>query len=244
MARTTARVRSYKAGERGVNRVRLAEDPKRGKRLYVEFREHDGRKVRQYLPHQDWERAKSEAEAMAAAFRAQPAHRSRPTTLRALFDIYLREVTPSKAVGTQQHDRTAAKLFIRAWGADRKPLTLGLRDWQRFIGERRSGRLAPKEPKGRKGNRGVGDRQIAYDLKWVQAVFRWATLAGDGQGGALLEKNPCAGFPMPCETSPRRPRMPESRYQAMLAVAMRVDPDFHLALVLAHETGLFNARDA
>jgi hypothetical protein len=38
--------------------------------------------------------------------------------------------------------------------------------------------------------RRVGDRVIAYDLKWLLAVFNWATVAGNGQGGALLERNP------------------------------------------------------
>lgn len=81
------------------------------------------------------------------------------------------------------------------------------------------------------------DRQIAYDLKWVRAVFRWATLAGDQAGGALLERDPTAGFPLPSEASPSRPRMSEERYQAMLAVAAKVHPDFYLALVLATKLG-------
>lgn len=83
----------------------------------------------------------------------------------------------------------------------------------------------------------VGNRQIAYDLKFISAVFRWATMAGDGAGGVLLDRNPCAGFPMPVEQSPRRPRMCRGRYQAMREVARRVHPQFELALILAHETG-------
>lgn len=75
---------------------------------------------------------------MAAAFRTQTKPRGAPLTLRVLFDIYLREVTPTKASATQQHDRTATQLFLRAFGADRKPHTLGLRDWQGFINRRRS----------------------------------------------------------------------------------------------------------
>lgn len=237
MTQYTAGPRSYKVGERGINRVRLAEDPKRGDRLFVEFRERDGRKVRQYLPHRDWEKGKAQAEAMASAHRTLPTQRQRSGTLRELFDIYLREVTPTKGRGTQQHDHAAADLFITCWGATRNPETLGLRDWQRFIADRSSGRLSPKGTPNRQHRRGVRDRQIAYDLKWVRAVFRWATLAGDQAGGALLGRDPTAGFPLPSEASPSRPRMSEERYQAMLAVAATVHPDFHLALVLGHETG-------
>jgi hypothetical protein len=98
-------------------------------------------------------------------------------------------------------------------------------------------RLAPKGPKGIPRRHSVGDRAIAYDLKFLMAVLNWATLAGDGEGGVLLEKNPCTGFPVPAKASPRRPRMSEPRYRKMLAVAPAVSPDFHLALVLAHETG-------
>lgn len=129
------------------------------------------------------------------------------------------------------------RLMLEAFGADRDPLTLGLRDWNRFIAERKSGRLAPAGPKGRTGRKVISNRQIGYDLTTLRAVLRWATMAGDGNGGALLERNPCAGYPIPSESSPRRPRMPEERYQAMLAVAGEVNPEFALALVLANETG-------
>ncbi|MFZ5625225.1 MAG: tyrosine-type recombinase/integrase [Gemmatimonadota bacterium] len=194
--------------------------------------------MRQYLPHQDRERGKAEADVLAAAFRTQPTRRAATITLQQLFDIYLREVTPSKAAGTQHHDRTAAALLLRTWGRQRPPLTLGLRDWQQFIADRRSGRLAPERPKGvRRKRKGVGNRQIAYDLKFAVAVFNWATMAGDGEGGVLLERNPCKGFPLPNEARPQRPRMPEHRYRRLLAVAPDVHLDFHLALVLCHETG-------
>ena len=42
----------------------------------------------------------------------------------------------------------------------------------------------------------IGDRQIPHDLKFISAVLRWATMAGDGAGGVLLDRNPCSGFPM------------------------------------------------
>jgi hypothetical protein len=38
-------------------------------------------------------------------------------------------------------------------------------------------------------------------------VLNWATMAGDGQGGYLLERNPFKGLPFPKEVSRRRPML-------------------------------------
>ena len=62
-------------------------------------------------------------------------------------------------------------------------------------------------------------------------MFNWAETA------RLVERNPVQGFPLPKESSPRRPVMTQERYEAMLAVAERIHWRFKLALVLAHETG-------
>lgn len=234
---------SYKTGEHGVNRVRVAEDPRRHGKLFVEFRESGGKKVRQYLTHTDKERAKHDAEELAAAFRETPSSRHAPSSLADILQLYLTEELPQRrhtAAGLQ-HGRAAAQLFVRAWGADRKPSTIALRDWNRYIVERRSGRLRPPGKARRNGRtapqRPIRDTQIGHDLKFIVSVFKWATMAGDGSGGSLLERNPCTGFPIPAEKSPNRPRVREDRHQAMLAVAHHVDPQFTLALTLCHETG-------
>lgn len=241
--KTTGRQRpwSYSVGERGRNRVRAFEYLPTN-RIYLEVYEPVARGMkprikRVSLGHNDRELGKAAAEALSAQLRAENAATGERLTLQGLFDIYAKEVTPTKGRGKQQHDRTTMRLMLEAFGADRDPLTLGLRDWNRFIAERKSGRLAPAGPKGRTGRKAISNRQIGYDLTMLRAVLRWATMAGDGNGGALLERNPCAGYPIPSESSPRRPRMPEERYQAMLAVAGEVHPEFGLALVLANETG-------
>jgi integrase len=78
---------------------------------------------------------------------------------------------------------------------------------------------------------------ITQNLKTISAVLNWATMAGDGQSGYLLERNPFKGLPFPKEVSPRRPMLSEEHYQALLKASGEVGPQFELALILAHETG-------
>ncbi len=215
---------SYSTGERGRNRVRAYEDHKTGIFL-AEFYE-GGKRKRVSLGHQDVEKAKQQADEMAAEFGKAP--KARPVadiTLQELFDNYLRERTPEKkSKEGRRHDRCCAVMFLRLFGVERKAKTLGRLDWDRFIRERREGRVGPS---GRK----VGNRAIERDLRWLRSVFNWAATA------RLVERNPVQGFPLPKESSPRRPVMTQERYEAMLAVAERIDWRFKLALVLAHETG-------
>ncbi len=125
-------------------------------------------------------------------------------------------------------------MFGRALGRERRVLSLNVRDWGRLIQDRSEGRLAPAGSR-RKG--GVGNRQVEYDLKFLLAVFNWATKAGDGEGNVFLERNPFKGFRLPKKDRPKRPRLSDKRYRAMSGVAGSVDWRFELALVLAHETG-------
>lgn len=125
-------------------------------------------------------------------------------------------------------------MFCRAFGLDRKPDTLSRREWDRFIAERRRGNIAPL--KARKG-RTVGERIIEQDLSWLRAVLNWATLAGDGRGGSLLERNPLAGLPMPKEQSPKRAHLTPAQYHKLREIAPRIHPSMPLLLVMAHETG-------
>jgi hypothetical protein len=108
----------------------------------------------------DREKAKRQADRIAAEFGdGEPAKLSNPT-LQQLFDKYLAEVTPGKGVQKQKHDERAARMFLRLFGPMRKASTLNVRDWGEFIRLRRSGALTAEHGKGRP----VGDRQIEYDL--------------------------------------------------------------------------------
>ena len=233
MARTKRSRRGYSAGEWGRNRVRVFPDSKTG--LYqLEWRE-NGRRLTRSLGHREWVRAKRQADEFAAGFvgpdlngkaKAEP----EPLTLAGLFDIYGEEVTPTKGAHSRGHDRAAIHMFLRFFGRNRDPATLSQRDWDRFIRERRAGRIGPS-------GRPVSDRTVEYDLKFLIAVLNWATRSRDEQGHPLLDRNPLKGFKKPTEKNPTRVVLGEEEYRALLKVAPRVDWRFHLALVLAHETG-------
>ena len=233
MARTKRSRRSYGAGEWGRNRVRVFPDPKTG--LYqMEWRE-NGRRLTRSLGHRDWTRAKRQADKFAAGFASPDLNgkaeaEPEPLTLGKLFDIYGEEVTPTKGKRTRERDRVVTAMFLRFFGRDRDPATFSQRDWDRFIQARRTGRA------GRSG-KPVGNRTIAWDLTFLMAVFNWAERSKDERGRLLLDRNPLKGLRKPREKNPARVILTEDEYRAMLGVSRQVGWRFHVALVLAHETG-------
>ena len=233
MARTKRDRRSYSAGEWGRNRVRVFADPKTG--LYqIEWRE-NGRRLTRSLKHRDWVKAKRQADEAAAGLAvhepiAKAEAEPEPLTLGTLFDIYGEEVTPTKGKTSRLHDRAATAMFLKFFGKDRRPETLSRRDWDRFIRERRAGTVGPS-------GQPVANRMIQSDLKFLNAVLNWAGKARDEQGRLLLGSNPLRGLKTPKEKNPTRIVLSDDEYEAMLGVSRRVDWRFHVALVLAHETG-------
>ena len=233
MARTKRSRRGYSAGEWGRNRVRVFADPKTGY-FQVEWRE-NGRRLTKSLGHRDWVRAKKQADEFAAGF-AEPTLNGNaeaepePLTLEGLFDIYGEEVTPAKGWQSRCHDRAAMKMFLGFLGRNRDPATLSRRDWDRFIRERRSGRIGPS-------GKPVSDRTIEHDLKFLIAVLNWAAKSRDEQGRLLLDSNPLGGLRTPTEKNPIRVLLAQAEYEALLGVSAEMDWRFRVALVLAHETG-------
>ena len=233
MARTKRGRRSYSAGEWGRNRVRVFPDPKTGL-IQIEWRE-EGRRRSRSLGHRDWDRAKRQADEVAAGRASgNPADEaqaeSTPLTLKTLFDIYGDEVTPTKGERSHQYDEAAMKMFLGFFGEDRKPATLSQRDWDRFIRQRRSGEVGPS-------GRPVSDRTVERDLKFLLAILNWAAKSRDEQGRLLLESNPLRGLKLPKEKNPTRVLLTHSEYEALLEVSVSMDWCFRVALVLAHETG-------
>lgn len=222
---------SYITGEKGVNRVRLFAHP-RTKLLFLEYRA-ESRKKRIALGHADQAKGKEAADALAAALRTSSEPRNADLTLRGLFDMYEREVTPTKSAGKQAHDRRARALFERLWGAGAKVRDLDRRDWDRFILERRSGSLRPVGSR-RQGK--VGNRVIETDLRFLLAVCNWAeSVRVSGQ--PLLARNPFRGFPVPVEASPRRPLVDDDEFSKLQLAAAKLGDPVPLFVLLAHETG-------
>ena len=233
MARTKRSRRSYGAGEWGRNRVRVFPDPKTG--LYqMEWRD-NGRRLTRSLGHRDWVKAKKQADEAAAGFAVHEPNckaeaEPEPLTLGSLFEIYGEEVTPTKGKRTRERDRVATAMFLDFFGRDRDPATFSQRDWDRFIQARRAGRA------GRSG-RPVGNRTIEWDLTFLMAVLNWAERSKDERGRPLLDRNPLKGLRKPREKNPARVVLTEDEYRALLKVSWQVGWRFHVALVLAHETG-------
>ena len=233
MARTKRGRRSYSAGEWGRNRVRVFPDPKTDL-LQIEWRENDRRLCRS-LKHRDWAQAKKQADEFAAGYVGPELQGSaeaapEPLTLETLFDIYREEVTPTKGERSRRYDKVAMKMFLQCLGRDRKPATLSQRDWDRFIRERRSGKVGPS-------GKSVSDRTIEYDLRFLLAVLNWAARARDEEGKLLLESNPLKGLKTPKEKNPTRVVLTQAEYDALLRASLAMDWRFRVALVIAHETG-------
>ena len=233
MARTKRSRRSYSAGEWGRNRVRVFPDPKTG--IYqIEWRE-NGRRLSRSLKHRDWARAKRQADEVAAGLAVHQPNGKKdaepePLTLERLFEIYGEEVVPTKHRRTQHQNRTAMRMFLDFLGRDRRPEALSRRDWDRFIRERRAGRVGPS-------GKPVSNCTIACDLRILLAILNWAAKSRDERGRLLLDYNPLKGLGVPKVKNPMRVVLSDEEYETLLKVARRVDWRFRVALVLAHETG-------
>ena len=233
MARTKRDRRGYSAGEWGRNRVRVFPDPKTGL-FQMEWRE-NGRRLTRSLKHREWTQAKRQADEFAAGFAGPELNGKKnaepePLTLETLFDIYGEEVTPTKGERTRRRDRVATAMFLRFFGRNRDPTTLSQRDWDRFIRARRAGRVGLS-------GQPVRNRTIEWDLTFLMAVLNWASRSRDEGGRLLLDRNPLKGLRKPREKNPTRVVLNEEEYRALVKVSRTVNWRFHVALVLAHETG-------
>jgi len=228
---------SYTTGTKGLNRVRLFAQQRDGK-LYLEYKDEGGGKRRIALEATDFTQGKAKANELAAALLKHEGPQSDVLTLKALFDNYEREVTPTKSEPTREHDKRARKLFEGCWGPTAAVKNLDRRDWDRFIAQRRSGALRPRRSAKTKDKQeaGVGDRAIEQDLRFLMAVCHWAETVRV-RGRPMLERNPFKGFPIPAEVNPRRPGLTDEEFQQLTDAAKGLGPDVSLFLTLAHETG-------
>jgi integrase len=237
-----ARPKSYRAGEKGRNRVRLYPHERDGT-LMLQYWDEHGKPKRISLRHTDWDQGKNAADVLAAELAKSEGPRTSDLTLRSLFDIYDRRVGIKKTRPKRAHDFRARELFMRCWGADTKVADLDVNHWNAFIQRRREGSLRP--PLSRKVD-GVLDRMIEYDLKFLLAVLHWAELVVDRKK-PLLERNPFRGassssrksaaFQVPKERSPNRPQVSDEEWRSMREAARRIGGHVELFFLVATVTG-------
>lgn len=225
-----SRAWSYIAGEKGRNRVRVYE--RAGFGIWIDYRDSDGKRVRHPLNLDDRDRAKLKADEVAAGFRRSEL-RPRAVTLRSLFDIYEREKTPQKGATSRKHDARTLPLLLKAFGPNRSPCSLNVRDWDAYIRRRRSGELAAA---GREGIP-VRTRVLEQDCNLIRAVLNWAVRAGDGHGGYLADRNPFAGLTVPREDCPKRAVLSLEQFALVRAAAKRHSDRLECFVVLAWFTG-------
>lgn len=230
-AAARAKCWSYSTGERGTNRVRVYERPGFG--IWIDYRDESGTRRRHPLGTDDRAEAKAKADEIAAKFRRAGKRQPTELTLAALIESYERRVTPGKVATVQSHDRRAFALFLRQFGANRHPRDLSRREWDAYIGARRSGRLRPETSK----PGGVRDRVLEQDLNLLNAVLNWGTQASDGNGGYLLDRNPLKVLPVPRELSPQRALLTPVQYLAMRTAAATRSLRLECFVVLAWHTG-------
>ncbi len=228
---------SYNAGERGRNWVRAFQQSRDG-RFYLEWMDAGKRTTIVLGSVTDLGEAKVKADELAARF-TRPATGT-GTTLDALLDAYLKEMTPTKKDQKQRHDRRATRVWREFFNAQpeldrgvmRDPNTLDRIDWDRFICARRGGHI-PGWP------RAVRDRAVEYDLKFLLAVLNWAV------GTTTLKSSPWRpeirvkqNWTMPKELNPKRPSMPKDLLEKLIKYAPGWQ--FEAMMRLQGETGRRN----
>lgn len=147
-----------------------------------------------------------------------------------MLTLYLAEVTPTKKANTQLHDRQAAHMFLAFFrggavveetGPDGKVKTeLGRVRYDAFVKARRAGKIEGFP-------RRVRNRIIEYDVKFLRAVFNWATLERE-DGTLLLSRNPWNGFPIPHESNPARPEVTDDLRERLARHA----PDWRMRAII------------
>ncbi|MDX2260691.1 MAG: tyrosine-type recombinase/integrase [Gemmatimonadales bacterium] len=217
---------SYTAGERSRNRVRVFAHWRTGG-MYAEWRE-GGVKKRISLQHKDAARAKQFADEAAARLGAQTGTGPTRPTLGQLFDIYLATVTPTKAAGTQSHDRTTLARFLAHVGTSVLAESI-IEDHARTY-------LAARKEQGNQHTqrdtfRPLSDRSLDYDLRTLKAVFAWAERTG------RLQRNPLRSVTVKRTSTIHRPPLTHDEYRACCQVAEQVGQGCPALLVLAWETG-------
>lgn len=218
-------------GDRGRNWVRVFEKY-RGGPLYAEFME-EGKRRCLTLKSRDREEAVRRAEELAAAF-------GRPTraplvdeiTIGALFDKYLKEVTPQKSEATQDHDRRRASLWLEVIPPSRLAVSLTGHDAETYVAWRTQKGDLRRGKGGRRLATPLRPRSWRSDLSLLRSVLRWGH-----ERGALSRIPGIVSYSDRTKATVQRPTVAHDSLEALQVAAAKVSVYCHALFVLAHETG-------
>lgn len=214
---------SWSAGDYG-NTVTVYERTVGGN-LYLRFAD-PGRAsgmVRRSLGHADRERAKAQAERIAAALREDAEMmREGRVTLARVFALYGREKVPRLSTEKQRvEERRQIEAWARFLGGKVDPHDVSLAEWEEYIECRGTGRIDAHGRRVEKleERREVSPGTVAKDLHLLRKVFSWATGFRARNGEYLMRENPVRGYDIPRNPNPKRPVATRDRYETMRGVA-------------------------
>ena len=194
-----------------------------GGALYIGVPLPEGGYRRVSLNHNDREVAMREAATLAARRQAGDARPSR-LWVAEMFALYTRAVQGKQSPVHAAETARMAEMWTRHLGSDYEVRKFGPREWETFIQLRAVGELDARgrfvtDPDKRER---VGPRVVAKALKALRAACRRATIERTANGDFVLEVDPTRGLALPVEKNPRRPVYDSARFDALLAVADRV----------------------
>lgn len=165
--------------------------------LYLKYRDRVTKEwTRDPLHHRDKERAKLQAGDFAQSLRTSAENDALGIpTLASVFAAYEEQVSPEKKGHGALDDRFRMDLLQHYFG-DHCPITsLTPQRLKNYLRDRKAGKVQPGDRKLRK----VSDTTAGNDVRFLQAVLRWA--AGEGMIGAV----PIDHFRPPRNVNPKRP---------------------------------------
>lgn len=174
------------------------------------------------LQHTDRQRALAQARELSGQVLAATSGMHRGVlTVGALFTRYEQERSSHKKGDQPREDRRRMDLWQTFLASDRDVRTLDFPTLDRFVRERRAGRIVVE---GHKFRRAPGDTGIGADIVLLQSVLNWACNAFAPDGARLLDTNPVRGYETPRNKNVKRPVATYDRFLTVRAKADAVDP--------------------
>jgi len=175
-------------------------------------------KPRVYRQHRAIERAMRAYDRLS---RGLDAVRSGEATVGFVIGSYMDHHSPNKSDREQKADKRRAEMWKRVLGEAASATEVRRKDWDAFIGDRRSGRIDARGKHVRAKPRPVSARTVQADCQWLRLVYGWATRWRLRSGAYLLKEDPVRGFDLPKDPDPSRHAATEARYRATMEVAGR-----------------------